>query len=104
MFLETETSGSTQSLPCRAARAGTRWAARAGTRCLRPAPAGPAGPGRRRRGRIYLTAPVVGALAAVAAAYILRGPGGGPSGSHCCALLWAAVSLGRGLGSGGPGF
>jgi aquaporin Z len=31
---------------------------------------------------IYLTAPVAGALAAVAAAYILRGPGGGPSGSR----------------------
>lgn len=31
---------------------------------------------------IYLTAPLVGALAAVAVAYILRGPGGGPSGSR----------------------
>ncbi|TJZ99731.1 MIP/aquaporin family protein [Actinacidiphila oryziradicis] len=31
---------------------------------------------------IYLTAPVAGALAAVVAAYILRGPGGGPSGSR----------------------
>ncbi|HWG28471.1 MIP/aquaporin family protein [Actinospica sp.] len=31
---------------------------------------------------IYLTAPTVGALVAVAAAYILRGPGGGPSGSR----------------------
>jgi aquaporin Z len=31
---------------------------------------------------IYLTAPVIGALAAVVAAYILRGPGGGPSGSR----------------------
>src|SRR5258708_2879826 len=27
-----------------------------------------------------------------------------PPKAHCCALLWAAVSLGRGLGSGGPGF
>jgi aquaporin Z len=31
---------------------------------------------------IYLTAPLLGALAAVAAAYVLRGPGGGPSGSR----------------------
>ncbi|PYC87373.1 hypothetical protein C7C46_05005 [Streptomyces tateyamensis] len=31
---------------------------------------------------IYLTAPLVGALAAVAAAYMLRGPGGGPGGSR----------------------
>jgi aquaporin Z len=31
---------------------------------------------------IYLTAPLVGALAAVAVAYFLRGPGGGPSGSR----------------------
>jgi len=29
-----------------------------------------------------LTAPTLGALAAVAAAYILRGPGGGPSGTR----------------------
>ena len=31
---------------------------------------------------IYLTAPLLGAVVAVAAAYILRGPGGGPSGSR----------------------
>lgn len=31
---------------------------------------------------IYLTAPVLGALVAVAAAYILRGPGGGPGGTR----------------------
>ncbi|HEV3172108.1 MAG TPA: aquaporin [Actinocrinis sp.] len=31
---------------------------------------------------IYLTAPVLGALVAVGAAWILRGPGGGPSGSR----------------------
>ena len=31
---------------------------------------------------IYLTAPVLGALVAVGAAYILRGPGGGPGGSR----------------------
>jgi aquaporin Z len=31
---------------------------------------------------IYLTAPLLGALVAVAAAHILRGPGGGPSGSR----------------------
>jgi len=31
---------------------------------------------------IYLIAPMVGALAAVAVAYILRGPGGGPGGSR----------------------
>ena len=31
---------------------------------------------------IYLTAPLLGALAAVGAAFILRGPGGGPSGSR----------------------
>lgn len=31
---------------------------------------------------IYLTAPVIGCLIAVAAAYILRGPGGGPAGSR----------------------
>jgi aquaporin Z len=31
---------------------------------------------------IYLTAPAIGALFAVAAAYVLRGPGGGPSGSR----------------------
>ena len=31
---------------------------------------------------IYLTAPLLGALAAVAAAFILRGPGGGPGGSR----------------------
>ena len=31
---------------------------------------------------IYLTAPFLGALAAVGAAFILRGPGGGPSGSR----------------------
>lgn len=31
---------------------------------------------------IYLTAPLLGALVAVAAAYVLRGPGGGPSGSR----------------------
>lgn len=31
---------------------------------------------------IYLTAPLLGALAAVGAAFILRGPGGGPKGSQ----------------------
>jgi aquaporin Z len=31
---------------------------------------------------IYLSAPVVGALAAVAIAYVLRGPGGGPNGTR----------------------
>lgn len=31
---------------------------------------------------IYLTAPLLGTLLAVAAAYILRGPGGGPSGTR----------------------
>ena len=31
---------------------------------------------------IYLTAPFIGGLLAVAAAYILRGPGGGPSGTR----------------------
>ncbi len=31
---------------------------------------------------IYMTAPLVGAVAAVAAAYVLRGPGGGPGGSR----------------------
>ena len=31
---------------------------------------------------LYLTGPLLGALAAVAAAHILRGPGGGPSGSR----------------------
>lgn len=31
---------------------------------------------------IYLTAPLLGSVVAVAAAYILRGPGGGPSGSR----------------------
>ena len=31
---------------------------------------------------IYLTAPFLGALLAVAAAYVLRGPGGGPSGTR----------------------
>ncbi|WP_375501190.1 MIP/aquaporin family protein [uncultured Jatrophihabitans sp.] len=31
---------------------------------------------------IYLTAPLIGAVLAVAAAYILRGPGGGPSGTR----------------------
>ncbi len=31
---------------------------------------------------IYLTAPLLGALIAVVAAYILRGPGGGPSGTR----------------------
>ena len=31
---------------------------------------------------IYLTAPFIGGLIAVAAAYILRGPGGGPNGTR----------------------
>ena len=42
---------------------------------------------------IYVTAPTAGALVAVAAAYILRGPGGGPGGSRAAQGTLQAPSV-----------